>query len=82
MKSFVISAALFCASICATTVPVAAEQTQEEAKKPGKPVPRLADGHIDLGNGKGVWDTKKVDDMTGHGGGENPSPALQAKGAN
>jgi hypothetical protein len=58
---------------------VAAEQTQADAKKPGKPAPRLADGHIELGNGKGVWDTKKVDDMTGHGGGENPSPALQAR---
>jgi hypothetical protein len=79
MKSLIISAFAICGSLCVTTVPVAAEQTQADAKKPGKPAPRLADGHIDLGNGKGVWDTKKVDDMTGHGGGENPSPALQAR---
>jgi hypothetical protein len=33
-------------------------------------VPRLADGHPDLGNGKGVWFPRIVDDISGNGGGE------------
>src|SRR5665213_3932149 len=55
MKSFIVGATLLCGSLCVVTVPVAAQQnlqTQEIAKKPGKPAPRLADGRIDLGNGK------------------------------
>jgi hypothetical protein len=70
------------AALCLASVPAAAQgqPTQEEAKKPGqKPAPRLPNGQIDLGNGKGVWDVKKFDDMTGHGGGERPGPALQAQ---
>jgi len=34
------------------------------------PVPRLADGRPDLGNGKGVWSPRIVDDISGNGGGE------------
>jgi hypothetical protein len=63
-------------------MPVAAQQnlqTQEIAKKPGKPAPRLADGHIDLGNGKGVWSPTRVEDMSGHGGGERPGKETEAR---
>jgi len=55
--------------------------SQAEAKAPGKPAPRLPDGHPDLGNGKGVWDVKKFDDMGGNGGGERPGPELAAQQA-
>src|ERR1700719_4897843 len=79
MRSLIVIGVAIYGSLCVTTLPVAAEQTQADAKKPGNPAPRLADGHIDLGNGKGVWDTKKVADMSGHGGGETPGPALQAR---
>src|SRR5579871_2577832 len=79
MKALIISAVTLCASLCVTTVPMAAQQTQDEAKKPGKPAPRLPDGHIDLGNGKGVWDIKRIEDMSGHGGGENPGAATMAR---
>lgn len=78
MKSLIIATTLLCGSLCLVAVPLAAQQklqTQEEAKKPGKPAPRLADGHIDLGNGKGVWSPSRIEDMSGHGGGERPGPA-------
>src|SRR5579871_6295383 len=79
MKALIISAVTLCASLCVTTVPMAAQQTQAEAKKPGKPAPRLPDGHIDLGNGAGVWDVKRIEDMSGNGGGEQPGEALKRK---
>ena len=34
-----------------------------------KPAPRLADGHPDLGNGRGSWYPQIVDDISGNGGG-------------
>ena len=73
MKALIVSAFALCGALCVITVPAAAQnnqQTQEIAKKPGKPAPRLADGKIDLGNGKGVWSPSRIEDMTGHGGGE------------
>jgi hypothetical protein len=82
MKSFIIGTILLCGSLCLVTVPVAAQQnlqTQEIAKKPGKPAPHLADGHIDLGNGKGVWSPSRIEDMSGHGGGERPGPENAAR---
>ena len=82
MKSLIVGATLLCGSFCLVTIPVAAQQnlqTQEQAKKPGKPAPRLADGHIDLGNGKGVWSPSRIEDMSGHGGGERPGPENAAR---
>ena len=82
MKSFIIGTTLLCGSLCVVTLPVAAQQnqqTQEIAKKPGKPAPHLADGHIDLGNGKGVWSPSRIEDMSGHGGGERPGPENAAR---
>jgi hypothetical protein len=40
-----------------------------------KPAPRLADGHPDLGNGKGVWNPRTIVDLSGVGpGGPARSP--------
>src|SRR5271170_1667119 len=36
------------------------------------PAPRLPDGHIDLGNGKGAWNAYTIKDLTGHGWGDQP----------
>jgi hypothetical protein len=35
-----------------------------------RPAPRLADGHPDLGNGKGAWSPQIIDDISGRGRGE------------
>jgi hypothetical protein len=67
------------AALWLVSLPAAAQQTQAEAKKPGKPAPRLPDGHVDLGNGKGVWDVKRIEDMSGNGGGEQPGEALKKR---
>ncbi|MBV9505988.1 MAG: hypothetical protein JO323_13385 [Acidobacteriia bacterium] len=40
------------------------------AKAAANQVPRLSDGRPDLGNGKGVWNPRIVDDISGNGGGE------------
>jgi len=82
MKSFIVGTTLLFGSLCVAALPVAAQQnqqTQEIAKKPGKPAPHLADGHIDLGNGKGVWSPSRIEDMSGHGGGERPGPENAAR---
>jgi hypothetical protein len=34
---------------------------------PPKPVPRLADGHVDLGNTKGVWNPRTIQNLAGDG---------------
>src|SRR5579871_3869186 len=34
------------------------------------PPPRLPDGHVDLGNGKGSWYPALIRDITGHGAGD------------
>lgn len=44
----------------------AKSQSQEAAGV----VPRLADGHPDLGNGKGSWQPQIIDDISGNGGGK------------
>jgi hypothetical protein len=41
-----------------------------DESKPSKPTPRWTDGHPDLGNGKGAWFPRIVDDISGNGGGE------------
>ena len=41
--------------------------------------PRLADGHPDLGNGKGVWTPRIVDDISGNGRGEKDEKTRAAQ---
>ena len=36
------------------------------------PAPRMPDGHVDLGNGKGAWNAYTIKDFTGHGWGDQP----------
>lgn len=49
-----------------TPVPAAAQLREPPPLKgPSPPTPRLADGHPDLGNGKGVWDVQIANDMSG-----------------
>src|SRR5215467_8686991 len=43
---------------------------QSQNEQAAGPVPRLADGHPDLGNGKGSWLPQIIDDISGNGGGE------------
>jgi hypothetical protein len=44
-----------------------------------KPTPRLADGHPDLGNGRGVWNPRTIVNLSGVGtGGPNRSPVEKA----
>jgi hypothetical protein len=42
----------------------AAAQFRQARPKTGKPTPRLADGHPDLGNGKGIWDVQIAQDLS------------------
>jgi hypothetical protein len=42
-------------------------------------VPRLPDGHPDLGNGKGVWTPRIVDDISGNGRGEKEATTRAAQ---
>ena len=53
------------AALCVLTYP-----SHGQEKAAAGPVPRLADGHPDLGNGKGSWAPRIVDDIAGNGGGE------------
>ena len=53
------------AALCVLTYP-----SHGQEKAAAGPVPRLADGHPDLGNGKGSWSPRIVDDISGNGGGE------------
>jgi hypothetical protein len=39
------------------------------SKGPAKPAPRLADGHPDLGNGKGAWNPRIIENIAGVGPG-------------
>ncbi|MEP7353503.1 MAG: hypothetical protein ABI824_09765 [Acidobacteriota bacterium] len=43
-----------------------------KSEKPPKPTPRLADGHPDLGNGKGTWNPRTVVNLSG-GGRQGPA---------
>ncbi|PWU06328.1 MAG: hypothetical protein C5B51_12630 [Terriglobia bacterium] len=49
------------------------------ARPAAKPAPRLPDGHPDLGNGKGVWSPRIVDDISGNGGGEKDATTRAAQ---
>ena len=53
------------AAVCLFSYPSSGQE-----KVASNPVPRLGDGHPDLGNGKGVWFPRIVDDISGNGGGE------------
>jgi hypothetical protein len=53
------------AAVCLLCYP-----SSSQKKAASGPVPRLADGHPDLGNGEGVWFPRIVDDISGNGGGE------------
>ena len=71
-------AMLVCLSMVA--MPAAAQGQQQAAgakegpriiqPKTGPPPPRLPDGHVDLGNGKGAWSPVVIKDLTGHGYGD------------
>lgn len=45
-------------------------QAQKKAAVKAGPTPRMPDGHPDLGNGKGSWSPRTIDDISGNGGGE------------
>src|ERR1700685_469005 len=79
--SSILAAAATLAVFSLAVMPGAAQQEQkgsakkEEPKivrpKAGSPpAPRLPDGHVDLGNGKGSWNAYVIKDITGHGWGD------------
>jgi hypothetical protein len=68
-KGFTLVAAGAFAILSLVSLPAVA-QDQKAAPSKSKPTPRLADGHPDLGNGKGVWLPVIIDDISGYGGGE------------
>src|SRR5581483_3634672 len=47
--------------------------------QPRSTSPRLADGHPDLGNGKGAWTPRIIDDISGNGGGEKDEKTRAAQ---
>ncbi len=47
--------------------------------QPRSSVPRLPDGRPDLGNAKGVWSPRIVDDISGNGGGEKDEKTRAAQ---
>ena len=51
------------------TFPAWAQSGPSPSLASKKPAPRLADGHPDLGNGRGSWYPQIVDDISGNGGG-------------
>ncbi|MGA2716282.1 MAG: hypothetical protein ABSG41_24565 [Bryobacteraceae bacterium] len=51
-----------------------------QPKAGSPPPPRLPDGHIDLGNGKGSWSPVVIKDITGHGLGDQPVGAAGKRG--
>jgi hypothetical protein len=71
----IVMAAIGVAVWCFAPVPAAGQQPpggarKAAAKAPARPTPRLADGHPDLGNGKGSWSPTVIDDIAGTGGGD------------
>jgi hypothetical protein len=53
------------------SIPASAQERPAAATaKPAGKTPRLPDGRPDLGNGKGAWSPRIVDDISGNGGGE------------
>jgi hypothetical protein len=54
------------AAVALASIPAVAQLREPPPLKgPPVPTPRLADGHPDLGNGKGVWDVQIANDMSG-----------------
>jgi hypothetical protein len=74
---FSISFLALSAVICLAPPPAASQGVFGKGIPGGesKPAPRLADGHVDLGNGKGSWEIRRIEDVSGNGGGENPGEA-------
>jgi len=72
----IVAAAVMLVASSLTPEPALAQQgktspPQANGSKAGaRPTPRWIDGHPDLGNGKGSWDPKVIDDITGNGGGD------------
>ena len=64
-----IGVAVWCFTLAAGQQPPA-NPSKAGAKAPARPTPRLADGHPDLGNGKGAWSPTVIDDIAGTGGGD------------
>jgi hypothetical protein len=59
----VVAAVAMLGMLSLISIPAAA-QSEDAQPKSVKPMPRLADGHPDLGNGKGVWSVQIAQDMT------------------
>jgi len=78
MTGSAVAMAAMLGTLCLTSIPASAQGNDQKGKQTAKaaasakPVPRMPDGHPDLGNGRGSWDVKKVDDMSGNGAGERP----------
>ena len=65
------AAGLVLAAFCLMSIPASAQERPAAATaKPAAKTPRLPDGRPDLGNGKGAWSPRIVDDISGNGGGE------------
>jgi hypothetical protein len=88
LASSILATAAALAVLLAVT-PGAAQDQQKRGKegprivlpKAGSPpAPRLPDGHIDLGNGKGSWNAYTIKDFTGHGWGDQPVQNVGKRG--
>jgi hypothetical protein len=81
--SSIFTAAAILGAFSLVSMPASAQDKQGKnatAKAaPSKPTPRMPDGHPDLGNGKGIWDVRIIDDMTGTGGGEKDAKTREAQ---
>ena len=80
---FAVSMLAAAASLAALLLMVMPGSAQDKQKGKGKegprivrpkpnspPAPRMPDGHVDLGNGKGSWNAYVIKDITGHGWGD------------
>jgi hypothetical protein len=64
----IVTVAAMLGALSVVSIPAVAQDVSLrtlEKKGQSKPTPRLADGHPDLGNGKGVWDVKIANDISG-----------------
>jgi len=82
----ILATAVAVAVLALTVMPGAAQQQKKGTADKGAdkgpvivlpkagspPAPRLPDGHIDLGNGKGSWNAYTIKDFSGHGFGDQP----------
>lgn len=76
----ILTTAIMLAVFSLSVTPAAAQGQQKGAataapnvilpKAGSPPAPRLPDGHVDLGNGKGAWSPVVIKDITGHGYGD------------